>query len=136
MKENRGIGIGRHASIAASFGAALAALLVTGCDRPDRLGEIASERARLDPRIECRIGNARQFERFCTAERDSGEDGPTLTLHKPDGGFRRLLITEDGRGVVAADGAEPAQVTIIDGGRIEVAIGGDRFRLPATIAAQ
>ena len=44
--------------------------------------------------------------------------------------------TSDGRGVVAADGAERA-----DGddrsrdGRIEVAIGGDRFRLPATVAA-
>ena len=86
-----------------------------------------------DGRIECRIGNARQFERFCTVERAQGRAGPTLTLRKPDGGFRRLRLAQDGRGVVAADGAEPARVTIIDEDRIEVTIAGDSFRLPATV---
>ena len=33
--------------------------------------------------------------------------------------------------MVAADGAEQAEVTLLGDGRIEVAIGGDRFRLPA-----
>jgi hypothetical protein len=111
----------------------VAVVLLAACDRPDHLGELTSERDRLDERIECRIGSARQFERFCTFERGTSEDGPTLTLRKPDGGFRRLLVTDDGRGVVAADGAEPAQVVIIDEGRIEVMIGGDTFRLPATV---
>ena len=32
-----------------------------------------------------------------------------------------------------ADGAEPAKVTIVADHQIEVAIGGDRFRLPATM---
>ena len=54
-------------------------------------------------------------------------------VRKPDGGFRRLRVTRDGRGVVAADGAERAQVTIIADDRIEVSIGGDTFRLPATV---
>jgi len=54
-------------------------------------------------------------------------------VHKPDGGFRRLLVVKGGRGVVAADGAEPAKVTIVADHQIEVAIGGDRFRLPATM---
>jgi hypothetical protein len=114
----------------------LVPLLLGGCDRPDYLGELTSERDRLDDRIECRIGRARQFERFCTLERGTSADGPTLILRMPDGGFRRLLVTDDGRGVVAADGAEPAEVTIIDQDRIEVAIGDDTFRLPATVASR
>lgn len=83
-------------------------------------------------RIDCRFAGADQFERSCTFERE-GADGTVLVIRKPDGGFRRLRIVEDGRGVIAADGAERAEVTILADNRIEVAIGGDRFRLPATI---
>ncbi|HEX8640561.1 MAG TPA: hypothetical protein VF704_05330 [Allosphingosinicella sp.] len=89
-----------------------------------------------DGRIECRIGSARDFERFCRIESAASTAGPVLVVRKPDGGFRRLRITGDGRGVVAADGAEEAQVTIIADDRIEVAIGGDTFRLPATVRGQ
>ena len=124
----------RPARTAGRAAALLSLVLLAGCDRPDYLGELTSDRDRLDDRIECRIGSARQFERFCTYERGRSEGGPTLTLRKPDGGFRRLLVADDGRGVVAADGAEPAVVTIIGEGRIEVEIGGDTFRLPATVA--
>ena len=83
-------------------------------------------------RIECRFGGLEQFERSCTYERE-GERGEIIVIRKPDGGFRRLRIVGDGRGVIAADGAEPARVTILTGDRIEVEIGGDRFRLPATM---
>ena len=121
------------ARVAGRIATLLSLALFGGCDRPDYLGELTSERDRLDDRIECRIGSARQFERFCTYERGRSADGPTLTLRKPDGGFRRLLVADDGRGVVAADGAEPAEVTIVGEGRIEVEIGGDTFRLPATV---
>ena len=93
----------------------------------------AAASAEDDSRIDCRIGNAPQFERFCTLEIGDSDAGRTLVVRKPDGGFRRFLVTGDGRGVVAADGAEPAQVTIIADDRIEVAIGGDAFRLPATV---
>ena len=82
-----------------------------------------------DGRIECRPEGAAEFAPVCLLERT----GETLTLRKPDGGFRRLLVATDGRGVVAADGAEPAQVSVIGEGRIEVMIGGDAFRLPATV---
>ena len=57
-----------------------------------------------------------------------------LVLRHPDGGFRRLLVTKDG--IVAADGAETAKVTPIDKGMIEVALGANRYRLPATIASK
>ena len=101
---------------------------VAACDAPTPAPETAS-----DDRIECRIGNARMFDRFCRVERISGPEGMALTIRKPDGGFRRLLVTRDGRGVIAADGAEEAVVTVLDDNRIEVAIAGDTFRLPATV---
>ncbi|MCU6452661.1 hypothetical protein LPN01_01055 [Sphingomonas sp. A2-49] len=71
----------------------------------------------------------------CTVERCHDADGLILTVRNPDGGFHRLRVTHDGRGVVAADGAEPARVAVRDRTSIEVAIGGDRYRLPATIGA-
>ena len=103
-------------------------LLVGGCGTADPTGADAD-----DDRIACRIGDSRRFERVCTVERIAGEAGTILIVRKPDGGFRRLLATGDGRGVVAADGAERAEVTIVGDDRIEVAIGGDTFRLPATV---
>ena len=83
--------------------------------------------------VECALGGATAFERVCTVERAVGPDGLTLTIRAPSGSFRRLLVTRDGRGVIAADGAEAATVTPIADNRVEVAIAGDRYRLPATI---
>jgi hypothetical protein len=84
-------------------------------------------------RIECRVGTAADFDRACVVERTSGPEGLVLTIRHPDGGFRRLLVTTDGRGVVAADGAEPATVSVEGGDGIVVAVGGDTYRLPATV---
>lgn len=107
----------------------LALVLLAGCDRAaPQYGAPRDE----GNRIECRFGGLTQFERSCTYERE-GEQGEILVIRKPDGGFRRLRIVADGRGVVAADGAERAQVTIMASDQIEVEIGGDRFRLPATL---
>jgi hypothetical protein len=85
-----------------------------------------------DGTIECSIGGG-GFERSCTLDQREGPQGLTLTIRNAQGGFRRLLLPRDGSGAVAADGAEPAQVTVIADGRAEVSIGGDRFRLPAEI---
>ncbi len=84
-------------------------------------------------RIECAPEGAAQFAYVCAIDRVQSQDGLFLTLRQPDGGFRRLLVTTDGRGVVAADGAEPAVVMPLPPNRIEVAIGGARYRLPATV---
>lgn len=86
-----------------------------------------------DGKIDCRVGADTQFTRFCSLERTRTEQGILITVRKPDGGFRRLLTTRDGRGVIAADGAEQAEVTIVADNLIEVAIAGDSFRLPARI---
>lgn len=82
-------------------------------------------------RISCAMRGAARFERACSLDRMDSADGPVLIVGRADAGYRRLLVTSDGRGVVSADGAEPASVTIIGDGMIEVAVDGDRFRLPA-----
>lgn len=83
-------------------------------------------------RIACAPNNASQMERTCMVERSQTSEGAVLTVRHADGGFRRLLVVEDGRGLVAADGAQPAEVTLVSDDEIEVTIGPDRYRLPAT----
>ncbi|MEG3086378.1 hypothetical protein [Sphingomonas sp. PB4P5] len=85
-----------------------------------------------DGRLMCAQGQG-AFAPTCTVERQTGPDGLVLTLRHADGAFRRLLVTKDGRGVVAADGAEQAKVSVLPGNQIEVALGGSRYRLPATV---
>jgi hypothetical protein len=92
-----------------------------------RAGAAAAE----DGRISCAMNGAPLFDRKCTLDRMTSGDGPVLIVGREGVGYRRLLVTTDGRGVVAADGADPAQVKIIGNGMIEVSIGPDRFRLPA-----
>ena len=86
-----------------------------------------------DPRIACAPSGAVSFSRSCFVERIQGEQGLELILHHDDGHFRRLLVTRDGRGIAAADGAQEAVVDIVGPGEIEVELGGDRYRLPATL---
>jgi hypothetical protein len=78
-----------------------------------------------DQRIECRVAGAATHERVCVLE----ASGQILTVRKPDGGFRRLRAGADG--IAAADGAERARTITLGDGRVEIEIGGDRFRLPA-----
>lgn len=98
--------------------------LLTACGGPPA--------PREETRIECAVGGAAVFTRVCTVERSAGPD-VLFTIRAPSGSFRRLAATSDGRGVMAADGAESATVRIVGPGLIEVSIGGDRYRLPATI---
>jgi hypothetical protein len=97
-------------------------MMLVGCDR---------DQAQPQPTITCRPAGATTFELQCTVERNDSPDGVTLTLRNPDGRFRRLLVTRDGHGVLAADGAEPAVVRMSGKGEIEVKVGGDHYRLPA-----
>ncbi|WP_236697467.1 hypothetical protein [Sphingomonas sp. Leaf357] len=95
----------------------------------------ATRRDPTDDLIDC-AHHAAALARACTVDRQTGDDGLILTVRHPDGAFHRLLVTKDGRGVIAADGAEQAVVSVIGDDRIEVALGGDRYRLPATTKAQ
>jgi hypothetical protein len=81
------------------------------------------------PKTVCAVDGSTELAPVCDRELV----GDTLTLRHPSGGFRRLLIVTDGRGVVAADGAETANVQTVDANSIAVSIAGDRYRLPATV---
>jgi len=87
--------------------------------------------------ISCALGGSDRFTRSCRAARTArtarGERSQ-LVLSDPDGGFRRVTVSADGAGVVAADGAEPARIVRISGGEVEIAIAEDRYRLPASAA--
>ncbi|MBA2936349.1 hypothetical protein HZF05_19890 [Sphingomonas sp. CGMCC 1.13654] len=86
--------------------------------------------------IPCALAGATEFKSECTVERSAMADGIVLTLHHPDGGFRRLQVANDGRGVITADGADAASVKVVGADAIEVSIGEDRYRLPATVKGQ
>ncbi len=81
--------------------------------------------------VPCALAGSGPLDQSCSVVRERTPRGALLTLTAPDGGFRRLLVTEDGRGVIPADGAEPAVVTLRDGNRAEIAIAGERYLLPA-----
>lgn len=109
----------------------LLALALAGCDKPAAGGGAPDEAAGAT--IPCALAGAADFKSQCTVERSAVADGIVLTLHHPDGGFRRLEVATDGRGVVAADGADAASVKVVGADAIEVSVGEDRYRLPATV---
>ena len=118
-------------------------MLLAGCGDPKAdtsaltKAEAGQRSAAADAgRILCAPGGARDFARSCTLDRVSSAAGLVLTVGNPDGGFHRLLVTKDGHGVVAADGAQAAKVSIVGADEIEVALGSDRYRLPATVKPQ
>jgi len=104
------------------------------------VAEISNQRAATPdpevPKIPCAAVGDAELAPACTVDRAETPDGVILTLRHPDGAFHRLQITRDGRGVIAADGAEPATVTPLGPDEIEVTIGGARYRLPATVRGQ
>lgn len=87
--------------------------------------------ARDAARIACATAAGEDMADNCMVERGKGG---RIIIHHADGGFRRLRILTDGHGVTNADGAEPAKVAITGDRQIDVSIGNDRYRLPATIA--
>lgn len=121
--------------------AAAALLTLAACDpgpvktKADHVEDARAQAARdaAEGRIPCALGGGGDFTTRCTIDRAQTQDGLMLTIRHPDGGFHRLRVARDGRGVIAADGAQAATVTIIDRDAIEVAIDDARYRLPATV---
>lgn len=86
-------------------------------------------------RIDCKVGGAASFVPDCFVEdAREGEKG-FLTVRHKDGAFRRFEMVDDGRGVIAADGADEASAQWSSEGVLEVAVGGDRYRFPARMKA-
>lgn len=114
----------------------LAGLLMLGAcsdkaDKPESGSGAGTPTAAQGTAPECALAGSGEWRNDCAMERD----GALLTIRHPDGGFRRFRVLEDGRGLESADGAEDAKVSILDGRRIEVRVGADRYRIPARIAA-
>lgn len=110
----------------------IATVMLAGCS-----GNASSEADSLtggeENRIACALGDETEFTEQCDAERVQNGDRRELVMRHPDGGFRRFEIVSDGRGLVSADGSEEAVVTPLSDGRIQLSVGGDRYRLPATV---
>jgi hypothetical protein len=114
------------------------ALLLIGCGQSEKSNgpaplvqqsSVPSEVPAETPKTVCAVDGAAELAPVCDRELVDG----LLTLRHPSGGFRRLQVMTDGRGVIAADGAEAAKVATIGTSLIEVSIGGDRYRLPALV---
>lgn len=112
-------------------------LVLAACDKPsqDDGGTVADAAAKAAS-VPCALGGAKGFDANCTVERTVSGDGLLLVMHHPDGGFRRLLVATDGRGVTTADGSDQATIKLVGPGLIEVDVGEDRYRLPATVKGQ
>lgn len=118
-----------------SSGVLLAALALAACQRPLADGGTAAEggvAAGGTDKVPCARGSG-ALAPTCAVDRGKLGDDLVLTIRHADGAFRRLIVARDGRGVIAADGAEPAKVTVLGPDRIAVAIGNDRYELPATV---
>jgi hypothetical protein len=79
--------------------------------------------------IDCAIGSAAQFTHDCTMEQVEQNGRRFVIVRHPDGGFRRFEVLDGGRSVAAADGAEAAAISS-NGESMDVAIDGDRYRIP------
>ncbi len=102
-------------------------LAFTGCSA-------GAEQPQAEPgaeRIECALGEGAEFAADCLLERSEVEGVRLLTVRHPDGGFRRFEQVDDGRGLIAVDGADQANLNFADK-VLEVAVASDRYRFPAT----
>ncbi|TXC69116.1 hypothetical protein FSZ31_09315 [Sphingorhabdus soli] len=114
--------------------AVLSLYALSACQSQDEaLIDDAEGAANSVAKVSCALGDEQQFTDSCTLQRLVGSDRTTIVLGRGDVGFRRFVMTADGRGLITADGAEPARVSIVGDAEVEVAVGGDRYRLPATI---
>jgi hypothetical protein len=115
----------------------LAPLMLVACQKQSDSGDEAlSDAAAHATQVKCALAGAATFDDGCSVDRKVSGDGLMLMIHHPDGGFRRLVVTTDGRGVVTADGSDAATVSVVDPATIEVTVGQDRYRLPATVKGQ
>jgi len=110
--------------------AVAAVAMLAGCSSEGQSDAMADAD---DSHVACALGSDTEFAEKCDVERVQNGDKRELVLRHPDGGFRRFEIVTDGRGLIAADGAEQAVVTPLADGRIQLSVGDDRYRIPATI---
>lgn len=95
--------------------------------------EASPESVEDDSRIACAVDGVDVFSQSCSVERSQQDGTLYLIVRHPDGAFRRFEVLKDGRGIAAADGAAQAEVALT-GDMLDVTVGADRYRFPATQA--
>jgi hypothetical protein len=108
------------------FSLCLPLALLSGCSKGDSAPAVPHQT------IACAVHGEADFAEDCTAERVAQDGKPFIIVRYADGGFRRLEVLEDGRGVAAADGADVADVKL-SGDHLDVTIGPDRYRIPVSV---
>lgn len=104
-------------------------LALAACSsEPDAASPVAAEG---EERIPCAI-NGGDLNPVCSVERVEKGSKLSLVVRHPDGGFRRFDVLTDGRGLAVADGAEEAQIRVLDSG-IDVMVGADHYVFPAKV---
>jgi len=86
-------------------------------------------------RIDCALAGAADFAPDCFVQDSRVGEQRFLTVRHKDGAFRRFEMVADGRGVVAADGADKATAKWSAEGVLEVTVADDRYRFPAQLKA-
>lgn len=81
--------------------------------------------------IDCALAGADKFLPDCFVQDSRVGNQRFLTVRHKDGAFRRFEMVDDGRGVVAADGADAATARWSAEGVLEVTVAQDRYRFPA-----
>lgn len=82
--------------------------------------------------IACAPGGTAAGWKECVVERSRQGGTLFLVVRHPDGAFRRFEVLKDGHGLSVADGADQGKMEI-SAGTIEIAVGADRYRFPATV---
>lgn len=109
-------------------GASPAARLLSGAGLSGK-GEVA---ANGFP-VSCRLSGQADFADGCTLEwlADTTGGEREFVIRHEDGGFRRFLLSGDGRRVNVGAGAEPLEAEGPSNGLIELRVGGDAYRVSA-----
>lgn len=111
---------------------AVALLALVACNR----GEAQPQASDGAQRIECAQGEGSEFGPDCLVEKVAGEEGLEFVVRHPGGAFRRFRIAQDRTSMIAIDGADEAVSTLSgDPPELEVTVGPDRYRFPATLDA-
>lgn len=85
--------------------------------------------------IDCALAGAAKFTPDCFVTDTRSGERHLLTVRHKDGAFRRFEMVDDGRGLIAADGADAASAKWSAEGVLEVTVAGDRYRFPARMKA-
>lgn len=84
------------------------------------------------PTIDCALGEGSEFAPVCMVEREEIDGQKVLTVRHPDGGFRRFVQLDDGRGLEELDGADTVTRSL-DDTTLVISVGPDRYRFDANV---